>query len=183
MLMHHFGELSFGAAQCAGTCDVCQARASGGGGAAAAKEDVTEQAAALVRLIDAIDGPQGAAGAAAAPQGGRYGGGGGGGFQGGGGGGGGGKGYSATYILELFRGHLTSRGRATAQARGHDRLEWFGAGAALARPDCEKLLRRLVLDGVLREETSRQEVYQSIISVVRVNQVGGLGWVWTGWVW
>jgi hypothetical protein len=39
------------------------------------------------------------------------------------------------------------------------------------RPDAEKLLRRLVLLGVLREETSRQEQYQSIVSVVRVNQV------------
>jgi hypothetical protein len=30
MLMHHFGEHSFGPAQCAGTCDVCQQLAAGG---------------------------------------------------------------------------------------------------------------------------------------------------------
>lgn len=65
--------------------------------------------------------------------------------------------------------------RAQASARGHEGAPGYGAGSALMRADAEKLLRRLVLGGVLREETSRQEQYQSIVSVIRVNKVGGLG--------
>jgi hypothetical protein len=46
----------------------------------------------------------------------------------------------------------------------------------MVRADAEKLLRRMVLSGILREETSRQEQYQSIVSVIRVNEVrGGVG--------
>lgn len=59
-----------------------------------------------------------------------------------------------------------------AQARGHESVPGYGAGSKLLRADSEKLLRHLVLQGVLREETSRQEQYQSIVSVIRVNQVG-----------
>jgi hypothetical protein len=75
--------------------------------------------------------------------------------------------------LELFRGTVSSRNRPQAQARGHEAAPGFGAGGKMVRADAEKLLRRLVLQGVLREETSRQEQYQSIVSVVRVNEVRG----------
>lgn len=30
LLMHHFGETSFGPAQCGGTCDVCEANSQAG---------------------------------------------------------------------------------------------------------------------------------------------------------
>lgn len=66
----------------------------------AVKTDVTEQAASLIRLIDAIDGPQQQ----------QFGGGGFGG-RGGQGQGPAGKGYAATYIIELFRGAISSRNR------------------------------------------------------------------------
>lgn len=56
----------------------------------------------------------------------------------------------------------------------HDQLPHYGSGASMSRPDAERLLRRLVLLGMLYEETSRQQQYQAIISVVRVNQVGML---------
>ncbi|KIY92005.1 bloom syndrome protein, partial [Monoraphidium neglectum] len=96
MLMHHFGERGFGPDQCAGTCDVCQQLAAGG--KQAVKTDVTEESAALIRLVEAIDGPQ--------PHGG------GGGWGGGGAAAAaGGKGWAATYILELFRGAVSSRNR------------------------------------------------------------------------
>jgi hypothetical protein len=39
--------------------------------------------------------------------------------------------------------------------------------------DQERLLRKLVLVGVLREDTARQETYNSIVSVIRVDRVRG----------
>ncbi len=35
---------------------------------------------------------------------------------------------------------------------GHERLAMYGRGRAYSRNDCERLLRRLILDGALREE-------------------------------
>lgn len=59
------------------------------------------------------------------------------------------------------------------QQAGYDRLPGYSSASRLGlnRSDQERLLRHLQLKGVLVEETSRQETYQSVLSVLRVNRV------------
>jgi hypothetical protein len=56
-----------------------------------------------------------------------------------------------------------------------DRLAGFGAACrpplSLPRGDQERLLRRLELLRLVRQETARQETFQSITSVIQVDQV------------
>jgi hypothetical protein len=84
----------------------------------AVKSDVTDHAASLIRLIDAIDGPQQQQ--QQQQQRGGYGGSGG----GYGGGANANKGWAATYILELFRGTLSSRNRPLVRG-GASTIGWL----------------------------------------------------------
>jgi hypothetical protein len=65
---------------------------------------------------------------------------------------------------------------AQVQAFKLDSLAGFGAAAkpplSLPRGDQERLLRRLELLRLVRQETARQETFQSITSVIQVDQVG-----------
>jgi hypothetical protein len=64
------------------------------------------------------------------------------------------------------------------QAFKLDTLAGFGAAAkaplSLPRGDQERLLRRLELLRLVRQETARQETFQSITSVIQIDQVGVL---------
>jgi hypothetical protein len=56
------------------------------------------------------------------------------------------------------------------EAHGVVQMPGFGS-STLARGDAERLLRRLLLMGVLEEVTSRQGAYQSVVALVRAAQV------------
>jgi hypothetical protein len=66
-------------------------------------------------------------------------------------------------------------GLLQVQAFQLDSLAGFGSAAkpplSLPRGDQERLLRRLELLRLLRQETARQETFQSITSVIQVDQV------------
>lgn len=73
-----------------------------------------------------------------------------------------------------------------AQQR-YDQLPDYGAAARapllLSRSEQERLLRRLELMNLLKQETARQETYQAITSVIRVDPVRRLrllGSIWHG---
>jgi hypothetical protein len=72
-----------------------------------------------------------------------------------------------------------------------DSLAGFGAASkpplSLPRGDQERLLRRLELLRLVRQETARQETFQSITSVIQLDQVGGcrvwqMAWEWWSFV-
>ncbi|KAF6261562.1 hypothetical protein COO60DRAFT_1699757 [Scenedesmus sp. NREL 46B-D3] len=141
LLMHHFGETSFGPEQCRESCDVCQANKAAD--RKVEEADFTEAAKSLLRLISELNARTGRA-------------------------------HGATFILELFRGSPTARNRGLAQAFKLDSLAGFGAAAkpplSLPRGDQERLLRRLEMLRLVRLETARQETFQSITSVIQVDQ-------------
>ncbi|WIA22540.1 hypothetical protein OEZ86_009530 [Tetradesmus obliquus] len=141
LLMHHFGETSFGPEQCRQTCDVCQANKAAD--RKVEEADFTEAAKVLLGLISELNARTGRA-------------------------------HGATFILELFRGSPTARNRGLVAAFKLDTLSGFGAASkpplSLPRGDQERLLRRLELLRLLRQETARQETFQSISSVIQVDQ-------------
>ena len=62
--------------------------------------------------------------------------------------------HPGTYIVDVFKG---SRSKAVSK-HGHDAHPLHGCGGtALSKPDAGRLLRQLVVAGVLREETFRHD--------------------------
>lgn len=59
---------------------------------------------------------------------------------------------SAAHVLDVFRGSKCAK----VTAAGHHELPGYGAGKGLAKTDGERLLRKLVIAGVLEEETFRR---------------------------
>ncbi|XP_077864271.1 recQ-like DNA helicase BLM, partial [Saccoglossus kowalevskii] len=62
--------------------------------------------------------------------------------------------YTLNHVVDVFRGAQTSK----VLSCGHNRLALYSKGAQLGHHNCERLLRKLVLDGILHEEM--QSTYQ-----------------------
>ncbi|KAG8182427.1 hypothetical protein JTE90_018310 [Oedothorax gibbosus] len=58
------------------------------------------------------------------------------------------KNFTLPYIVDIFKGAKTQK----IMAAGHDKLELHGKGHRFARGDCERMLRKLVLDQFLHED-------------------------------
>ncbi|XP_077989244.1 recQ-like DNA helicase BLM [Glandiceps talaboti] len=56
--------------------------------------------------------------------------------------------YTITHIVDILRGAQTSK----ILSCGHNRLPLYGKGMEFGHHNCERLLRKLVLDGILQEE-------------------------------
>ena len=81
--------------------------------------------------------------------------------------------HPGTYIVDVFKG---SRSKAVSK-HGHDAHPLHGCGGtALSKPDAGRLLRQLVVAGVLREETFRHDnQHGTIASFLVVRGEGGKG--------
>ncbi|XP_070543598.1 recQ-like DNA helicase BLM [Ptychodera flava] len=56
--------------------------------------------------------------------------------------------YTLNHIVDILRGAQTAK----VLSNGHNRLPLYGKGSELGHHNCERLLRQLVLTGILREE-------------------------------
>lgn len=134
-VLNYFGE-KFEPKDCHKTCDNCR-RATGG-----VLEDVREMAKAAVQLVSSIEHD---------------------------------KGVTMIHAIDVFRGSKTAkvgasplsclvawiaadqlfRRHSQIKQKGHDRLEFAGAGKLMARGDVERLFQLLASEGVLGERFER----------------------------
>ncbi|VAH32494.1 unnamed protein product [Triticum turgidum subsp. durum] len=79
---------------------------------------------------------------------------------------------SSSHILEVYRGSLNQN----VKKNRHDNLPLHGAGKNLAKGEAARVLRHLVTEGILTEDVKKSDMYGSVSSVLKANQVkvGGL---------
>ena len=82
-------------------------------------------------------------------------------------------GASVGHVVDVFRGNNT----VGVRRAGHERAREYGAGRALCRNngEAERLVRRMVVQGLLTEETHRPETHLAVISTLSVRAGGGGG--------
>lgn len=72
---------------------------------------------------------------------------------------------SLQYVLDVYRGsNLAQIVRA-----GHNKLPLHGAGKAHTKGEAERILRRMVVDGILFEHINISDMYGSVSSTIKIN--------------
>ncbi|KAH7373519.1 hypothetical protein KP509_17G060200 [Ceratopteris richardii] len=73
--------------------------------------------------------------------------------------------FSVTHVLDVFRGSMSQQ----VKKHMHDRLEYHGMGKHLSKGVVERILHRMVFEGILREDISKSDVFGSISSILKVD--------------
>ncbi|KAJ0976927.1 hypothetical protein J5N97_012401 [Dioscorea zingiberensis] len=74
--------------------------------------------------------------------------------------------YSASHILEVYRGSLSQ----IVKKHRHENLCFHGAGKHLAKGEASRVIRHLVLEDILVEEVKKSDLYGSVSSVLKINE-------------
>ncbi|CAH1247585.1 BLM [Branchiostoma lanceolatum] len=142
-LLHYFGETDFNSENCTSdprtTCDNCKAEG------AFEMKDVTTEAKMVVEFVRSIGGNSG-------------------------GGNGNGRrrwgvqGYTLLHVTDVFKGSSNKKIMET----DHHKYPLYNYGAAFSRHDAERLLRKLVTEGVLAEDLHVVPRVEQVVAYVRL---------------
>ncbi|MCO5608167.1 hypothetical protein L7F22_062373 [Adiantum nelumboides] len=72
---------------------------------------------------------------------------------------------SLSLVLDVFRGSMSQQ----VKKHMYDRLELHGIGKNISKGVVERILHRMVFDGILREDISKSDMFGSISSVLKVD--------------
>ncbi|KAI5066012.1 hypothetical protein GOP47_0018636 [Adiantum capillus-veneris] len=73
--------------------------------------------------------------------------------------------FSLSHVLDVFRGSVSQQ----VKKHMHDRLELHGLGKNFSKGVVERILHRMVFEGILREDISKSDMFGSISSVLKVD--------------
>lgn len=74
---------------------------------------------------------------------------------------------SLSYVVDVFRGSKSAQVRMMR----HEDLPQYGAGKGMKKSEVERILRRMILENILVEESHRADnQYQNVITCLKVNQ-------------
>nr|XP_043630024.1 ATP-dependent DNA helicase Q-like 4A [Erigeron canadensis] len=74
--------------------------------------------------------------------------------------------FSAAHILDVYRGSTSQN----VKKNKHDKLCLYGSGKHLAKGEALRVLRHLVVDGILVEDVKKSDLHASVSSVLKVNE-------------
>ncbi|GMI88192.1 hypothetical protein like AT1G10930 [Hibiscus trionum] len=75
--------------------------------------------------------------------------------------------FSSSHILEVFRGSLSQ----FVKKHRHETLSLHGAGKHLAKGEASRIIHHLVVEEFLLEDVKKSDVYGSVSSVLKVNEL------------
>ncbi|KAK4491251.1 hypothetical protein RD792_001986 [Penstemon davidsonii] len=74
--------------------------------------------------------------------------------------------FSTAHLLEVYRGSLSQ----FVKKHRHETLSLHGAGKHLAKGEASRVLRHLVIEGILVEDVKKSDKYGSVSSVVKLKE-------------
>ncbi|TQE04497.1 hypothetical protein C1H46_009913 [Malus baccata] len=75
--------------------------------------------------------------------------------------------FSSSHILEVYRGSLNQ----FVKKHRHQTVSLHGAGKHLAKGEASRVLRHLVTEDLLIEEVKKSDVYGSVSSILKANEL------------
>eukprot|EP00271_Cylindrocystis_brebissonii_P007216 TRINITY_DN2048_c0_g1_i1.p1 TRINITY_DN2048_c0_g1~~TRINITY_DN2048_c0_g1_i1.p1 ORF type:complete len:969 (-),score=133.74 TRINITY_DN2048_c0_g1_i1:474-3170(-) len=73
--------------------------------------------------------------------------------------------HSLGHVLDVFRGSQNNQ----IKKFGHDRIRHYGAGSTFSKGDVERLLHRMVAEGIFFEDAVKSDMYGTISAILKVN--------------
>ncbi|KAG0568238.1 hypothetical protein KC19_6G005000 [Ceratodon purpureus] len=74
---------------------------------------------------------------------------------------------SMTHIIDVFRGSLNQQ----VKKFGHDQLDLHGAGKKFTKTEVERIMQRLLIGNIFREDVNRSDAYGGLSSIIKVNEI------------